>query len=815
MNRLVALIFSILLLCAAPLWAQDQPGPDYAAWDKLAGQAEQILESGQANDARLQAIRGEVVKWRDRFSASQGTNSTRIATLKDQIAALGPVPEEGKTESPDIAARRSELNEELSVLQAPGLKAVESYGRADGIIQQIDRTVRERQANALMRLTPTPLNPANWAPAAKDGLAIVLGIYDEAKTNWTNRGGVSGFSDSLPALGGFLLLSIFLLTRGRRWIDSLPERLSNRASDRSRAAVNFLVSLGQIAIPFVGVVMGVVVLLETGLFGDWGRPFIEAVPAAALSVFGGIWLARRLFPTPNSGLTPPLPMPEDVCRKARFRASILALAVGLHQIFGWAILPLSGFQSQSHTTDTIPLRISDASAGVWHFPLILLGSLFLFRLCEILRRLGRYVANENPDYRVRITAFLGTIGRVIAVIAPLLAAVGYVAAANALLWPTATTLGLIGLLILLQDFVGDFYAMALAKGDSEARDSLFPMLIGFVLVILSLPLFVLIWGARTSDLGEAWTKAQGGLSLGGINLSPMVILTFVIVFCVGYALTRFLQGALRSSILPKTKIDAGGQNAITSGIGYLGIGLAALLAVNTAGIDLSSLAIVAGALSVGIGFGMQQVVSNFVSGIILLIERPVTVGDWIDVGGKQGIVKRMSVRATQIQTFDRTDVIVPNSDLITQPVTNWTRGNLSGRIIVPVGVAYGSDTRHVARILQEIAEDQPTVLINPAPFVVFKGFGADALNFEIRAVLSDINGGTGVTSEINHEIAARFAKEGIEMPFPQRDIWLRNPECLHVEPVKLGPPEPEPEKAEPEPSTQGKPPRSDEMAHGA
>ncbi|MEH6787583.1 MAG: DUF3772 domain-containing protein [Paracoccus sp. (in: a-proteobacteria)] len=773
----LAVLLTVLILVASPLAAQDVPKPDFGKWEQVAQQAETVVADGSSNLERLTAIRQQVFDWRRTFQQAQNVNGDRITAVKQQIEALGAPPKDGETEPSDIAARRTELNDELAKLQAPRQKAVEAASRANAIIQSIDTIRDKRKAQELARLSPSPLVPANWTLAAENAVALFEGLLSEAGP--ANEAGRtwSDLKPRLPSVAAYLVAALVILIFGRPWVGMLPSRLSARASEYSRAVVVFITSLGQILVPMIGTYLAIGAVKATGLPGPWTLPILEAIPAAAVILFSGGWLSRQLFPQ-HAIAYDTIKLADRARDTARHMVDFLATVFAVHHVLAAAILPRSGlYSSVTENRDRVPLDLAEGGASVFNFALIVLAGLALFRLGNILRRLTRRPDAGDLVYRYRILSWAGALTRIIVIVAILLGAIGFVNFANLLIWPWSLSLALIGVLIILQDFIADLFNM-LKRGEEGAREGLAPLLIGFGLVILSIPVFLVIWGAKGTDLLEYWTRIESGFSFGGVTLSPGTVLTFLIVFAIGYFITRAVQGAFRNSILPKTRLDTGGQNAVVSGLGYLGIFLAAVLAITSAGIDLSSLAIVAGALSVGIGFGLQNIVSNFVSGIILLIERPVSVGDWISAGGQQGIVKKISVRATQVETFDKTEVIVPNSDLISQPVTNWTRHNKIGRIIIPVGVAYGSDTRKVEKILQEIVEDHPLVALDPAPAILFRNLGPDSLDFEIRAILADVGTGLGVTSELLHEVVRRFAEEGIEIPFAQRDIWLRNPEAL-------------------------------------
>lgn len=763
---------------------KDDGTPDYEAWNKLADRVEQALEAARASDAVMADLRAELADWRALFAEAKQENDIRIDTLKTQIATLGPKPKEGESEPAILTERRDELTGQLNAARLPVQRAEEAHSRAEVLIDGIDKLMRSRQADELLKLGPTPINPTIWPAALTDLVDTFRLAGEEMHRNWGRDAQLQDLTSDLPASLVLSLIGGVLLLRGRHWVMRFGTFMRRKRSGPARGVVGFLVSLGQLLFPLLGIAFLVLALYLTGVLGLRSQVIIDTLPDMVMVIFISLWISNRVFGVEGAGWTI-LELPTERARtEARWTTNMLGVLLAVWNL----LIQISEYEGYS-----------DATWAVLSFPVFALMGLFLLRLARLLRL---HIQMRDGDeqigaFRISVLRMLSAATKAVAFAGPLAAAVGYVTLASSFMIPWVLTLGLVAVLEVLHWFVVGLYGVFFRKDDEEAGQALWPILISFAISLMALPLLALFWGARVTDLTELWTTVMSGFELGGARITPRSFMTFAIVFVLGYAATRFLQSMLKSSILPKTRLDIGGQNAISSGVGYVGIFLAALMAVTSAGLDLSSLAIVAGALSVGIGFGLQNIVSNFVSGIILLIERPISEGDWIEVGGQMGYVRDISVRSTRIETFDRSDVILPNSDLISGVVTNYTRGNSIGRVILPVGVAYGTDTKRVEEVLRDIAEAHPLVTVNPPPSVLFTNFGADALEFEIRAILSDVNFSLSVKSELNHEIARRFAEEGFEVPFAQRDLWIRNPGALGqaVGDEVSTPPPPEPPSA--------------------
>ena len=765
MTRLIAALGLIVVLCTAPALAQEVPGVDEDRWETLSKRAATMVENETAEDPALEAMRKRLTEYRAEFEAASGLNANRIKILRDQIAALG-TPAEGEqtdAEPPDVASKRAELTAELNTLLAPVQTAEAAFLEANGLIEQIDAILRERQAARLLQLGPSPFNPMLWDDALvhlQRGLQLIW----QTETPATDRA-ADDLRQKLPLIFFAALLGLVLILRGHVWATMIVGRLRRKGA-RGLGIWRFVVSLLRILLPYIGIVALALAADMTGYFGPRGSDLLALIPTVGALMLGFRWVSERVFSRDDDEAL--LLVDQGSRQRGRFYVGAITAAIVIDVVLRTVM--------ECATSD-------EGALAVVTFPVTLIIAFSLFQIGRILRHYADPAPADTPDDTPRVSTFsrvvngLGLGAVVVAIAAPVLKAIGYFNAGEAILQPYVLTLVLLGLVMALQRFSADVYGALTGQG-AEARDALMPVLFGMLLLMLVAPLLALAWGARVSDLAELWGQFSRGFAIGETRISPTDFLTFAVIFALGYILTRVIQSALRSNVLPKTKMDIGGQNAIVSGLGYFGIFLAAVLAITGAGIDLSSLAIVAGALSVGIGFGLQNIVSNFVSGIILLIERPISEGDWIEVGGQMGYVRDISVRSTRIETFDRTDVIVPNADLVSGTVTNFTRGNTVGRVIVPVGVAYGTDTRKVDRILREIAEAHPMVLMNPPPTVLLVNFGADSLEFEIRAILRDVNWTMPVKNDLNHSIAERFVAEGIEIPFAQRDLWLRNPEVL-------------------------------------
>jgi potassium efflux system protein len=766
--RVAATIFLILaVLTAAPVQAREggKIEEPYATWESTAELAQDVLEKGDTSTSALEQLRARLSTQREAAFEIVQSGSVKVRTLQAQLESLGPAPADGQSEPEGVASRRSELSKALALASRPILASREAYRRADLLIAEVDSQIRARTRNKLLTRNPMPLAPANLLTAYDEVRDYGARLAGEVRLTLRHDAERVSLRDKAPSL-------IILILAGALMIGLAPAILARRLmraakkaqGDWRRLACLVSCNLCYLIFPATGAAALILAVELAGVTPASAYALVGELPSIAAALIFAHWLGRSLF----------MPVRDDIRLIALEKH---AADWGVH--FAHAIGLVLGIEiaveaiERDHT-------FSAATAAVVNGTVVLVGGLLLLGLARLFLHRHQYNATEPEDQEqpaepgfLRLLARLMQISAVIAIV---VATIGYDPLARQALIPMITSIGLIGLayfmLRVIMAAIGIITGHDYAAGDDDS--SLLPIAVISLLGLALLPVMALAWGARTADIAEVWRLLIDGVEFGDTRLSLEGIIKLIVAFGIGMLLTRWLQKLLRTTVLPRTRLDAGGKTALVTGVGYVGITLAALVAISAAGLNLSNLAVVAGALSVGIGFGLQTIVSNFVSGIILLVERPIKEGDWIEVSGYSGIVRKIAVRSTRIETFDQHDVIVPNSDLIAGAVKNMTLSSKSGRLVVPVGVAYGSDLEATRAILLAAAAKQPMVMKHPEPAVMFMGLGDSSLDFELRCYLRDVGAVVSTRSDMLFQIYAELGKAGIEIPFPQRDIHLRD-----------------------------------------
>jgi len=713
---------------------------------------------------RLQRVRSEAA---DLWNKLQ----PRLQADKAQMDLFGPAPAAGQPAEPEqTALARAELNYHSSLLSGAQTAVNSTNLRIETLLNAIQDIRRKIFSSVLFQPIPGVYAYETWANLPEHVPAAARKISDLIADWWQN---VSDRREVGYIAIEALLLSLVLGAACRRGIRRT--RRSEETADpppfwrRASAAAALVVFR---ALP---VVMPVVFLY--GMIAstqnlperiDW----LFYLTAQSLVIVFTVWaLAGAVF-SPNAHWRL---VPTSDAAAARLR-SLSTLLTVVYSLTTFLYVATRLIQAPFALTIAIALPSSLLTAGL---------------VVALLRTpLGTASTSAPPRlFKLVRTIVWAIVGAIV-----VSALAGYLPLARFLaqqLVVTGSILALIYLLLLWVDgfaqglsddgaVVGGWLKRSAALEGARREQLALPisLFLKFAVLVLSVPLIMLQWGYTGPDIREWYWQLFFGLRIGNTDVTFGALLASILVFGVGYAAARLFQGWLDARVLLPAGISGGVRNSIRTGIGYVGIVIAALMAFSYAGFSLSNIAIIAGALSVGIGFGLQNLVNNFVSGLILLAERPIRVGDMVVVGGEEGYVRKISVRSTELETFDGAHVLVPNSYFVAEKVKNWTFRNNIRRIAIPIGVAYGSDARQVQAVLLKVAADNPDILKTPGPAVTLDEFAPASVNFTLYAFIADITKTGSVRTELAMAILAAFAQAGIVIPFGQTDVTIRKMDWL-------------------------------------
>lgn len=717
------------------------------------------LNLQNANDRDLLAQKAKIDDVIAALAVMKGQLSPRLDEVTARLADLGAPPKQGDpVEALEVTTQRNKLSVEKTKIVSILASIDDTNKLATDLSGKISAVRRELFTQQLFAHADVSLDSMS---IAVDAIGPEYKQLIESMSNWL------GFVFRFKALSltSALVLSAVLVL----FLRAILHRIFGPIVERGKQEENPSY-MSRFSVAFWGTILPTLAvsfyLASSFLFLDMFnvlRPDIRQIIAAVLGFFGFVFFSVRLALAVFNPVSPKWRLVRVTDRGSyRLVAAFVTMAV------------LNGL-------DYVQSTISEVQG--WPVELTVLKGLLAATLVGLVLILVSFTKPLHPKDEDDLQTgrpwshLTSGLMRIIGASMIFLALLGYVGLARFMATQIVLTGGL-----LCTMYIGVRSGKAISERDRFAetivgryiqrRFSIGPiamdqmgivagLLIYALAGMIGVPLIMTSWGFQPPDIRMWIFNLFTEIKIGGMSISVVGIFGGALLFVGGIVVTRWLEKWLDGNVMARAQMDPGVRNSVKTSVGYLGAILAGMMGLSAAGINLSSLALVAGALSVGIGFGLQNIISNFVSGLILLFERPFKVGDWVATGTSEGFVRRISVRATEIETFQRQSIIVPNSQLINASVGNWTHRNKLGRVEVKISAKSINDPRHLMGLLKEVAMAQPAVLRTPEPTVVFKDFTADELEFEVRVFVADVLNGLAVRNELRLGIFERFRAEGI------------------------------------------------------
>lgn len=753
---------------------------------------EKAVEHSKEDDEALARLRGDLIEVFRNAAATRDALRPKSEAIAQQIEKLGPPPEKDATESSEVAAERARLKAMASEFDG-ALKNTELlFVRARQLRVTLQTARQELFANQLFKRTLSPVAPTIWTRLISDAPAAGRQITDTfstwmslAQRKWTDVAG--------------LVLSVVVLFILLRW---LAHRVLAWRLDRPRdeppsffvraATAGWVAPL--MALPALTALQVLGMGLDELKLLTWEIGQITEKVYPALNVFIGVAALARAILQPRRPawrlVDLSTPAARTLTRIITLIAAVFAADIILQEMVRRLFLPFS--------VNIMEAALASIAIGILMLKLVRTQ----FQPGTVTPSVHSQNVHEegiagNIPARSRLRPYLIKLPVLIAALIILGASLlGYVGLGRFVTQQMILTGSAIAVFLIFHLGIRALFGapgsgvkpfddvlherLGLEAGQSGLLSRTLYVLLNVALALSALPLILIIWGYSSQEAFYWMRQAVFGFQIGEFRISLVRILLAVGLFLLLVFATRIVQRWIDRGISHSKRMDQGIANSIHTAVGYTGFIVATLAAISYGGLDITNIAIVAGALSVGIGFGLQSIINNFVSGLILLVERPIKVGDRVTVNGQDGFVRRISVRSTEIETFDRASLIVPNSEFITTTLTNWTHRNALGRALIRVTVAHSSDPEHVHQTLLKVAEDCPLVQKHPPAWSGLDNIAADGLEFILIAVVADIGKLGDARSDLRMRIVKTFREAGIEISHPRRDVRVRDLDAVHT-----------------------------------